>query len=81
MLHLTGMAIAMRPTAAMLEGAEGTAALDVMMSEPDAVGAYDRVPFASAAAVFTMDTASEVFVLHSSQVCALQRRNVASHRL
>ena len=62
------MAIAIRPTAEMQSIAEGTAARDALVREPDAVGAYDHVPFASAAAVFTMDTASEVFMLHSAQV-------------
>jgi hypothetical protein len=42
--------------------------LDALQSEPTAVGAYDRVPFASATAVFLMDTASEVFVIHRAQV-------------
>lgn len=66
-----GMAIAVRPTADMQSSSESTAALDTLNSEPNAVGAYDHVPFASAAAVFTMDTASEVFILHSAQVQAL----------
>ena len=58
----------MRPSERALRGAEGTAALDAMRSEPEAVGAYDHVPFASATAVFLMDTASEVFVIHRAQV-------------
>jgi len=72
-----GMAIAVRPTADMQSSSESTAALDTLNSEPNAVGAYDHVPFASAAAVFTMDTASEVFILHSAQVQALLMYHVA----
>ena len=65
------MAIAVRPTAQMQSVAEVTAASAALSSEAEAVGAYDHVPFTSAAAVFTMDTASEVFVLHSAQVLSL----------
>ena len=67
----TGMAIAVRPTAEMVSAAEVTAASAALSSEAEAVGAYDHVTFTSAAAVFTMDTASEVFVLHSAQVLSL----------
>src|SRR4051812_33322608 len=62
-----GTAVAMRPTAEMLAGSEDTHALAALLSEPSAVAAYDHVPVRSAAAVFTMDTASEVFMLHSAK--------------
>ena len=62
--------MAVRPSAEMRAGAEGSAAQEALAAEPEAVGAYDRVPVRSAAAVFTMDTASEVFMLHSAKVRA-----------
>ena len=67
-----GIATAVRPADRALPDAEPTAALDAMRSEPAAVGAYDHVPFASATAVFLMDTASEVFVVHRAQVLAMR---------
>ena len=62
------MATAVRPSKRALRDAEDTAALEAMQSEPEAVGAYDHIPFASATAVFLVDTASEVFVIHRAQV-------------
>ena len=58
----------MRPTPDMLAAAEDSAAQAVLATEPEAVGVYDHVPVRSGAAVFTMDTASEVFMLHSGKV-------------
>lgn len=48
----SGTAVAVRPGREMLADAEATAALAALAAEPGAVGAYDRVPFASAGAVF-----------------------------
>lgn len=59
---------AIRPTKEMLEGVEHSHAQAAMLSEGSAVGAYDHVPVASAAGVYTFDTASEVFMLHSAKV-------------
>lgn len=47
---------------------EDSAAKAALQSDPEAVAAYDRIPLAAASAVFTMDTASEMFTLHSGQV-------------
>ena len=47
---------------------EDSAAKETLLAEPEAAGAYDRVPFASASAVFTMDTSNDIFLLHSIQV-------------
>ena len=60
--------MAVRPTAEMLAAAEDSAAQAVLAAEPEAVGVYDHVPVRAGAAVFTMDTASEVFMLHSGKV-------------
>jgi hypothetical protein len=60
--------VAVRPTPEMLAAAEDSAAQAVLAAEPGAVGVYDHVPVRGGAAVFTMDTASEVFMLHSGKV-------------
>jgi hypothetical protein len=65
---VAGAAVAVRPTADMLAAAEDSAAQAVLVAEPGAVGVYDHVPVRAGAAVFTMDTASEVFMLHSGKV-------------
>lgn len=51
-----------------MEAAEQSHAQEAMLSDDGAVGAYDHVPMASAAGVYTFDTASEVFMLHSAKV-------------
>lgn len=63
-----GTAVAVRPTPEMMAAADDTAAQAVLAAEPEAVAAYDHVPVRAGAAVFTMDTASEVFMLHSGKV-------------
>jgi len=63
-----GTAVAVRPTPEMLAAAGDSAAQALLAAEPEAVAAYDHVPVRAAAAVFTMDTASEVFMLHSAKV-------------
>ena len=66
---MTGTAIAVAPTPGMVALLEDTAACAALTEAGNvAVGAYDRIPFSSAAAVFTMDTASECFLLHAAQV-------------
>jgi hypothetical protein len=42
-------------------------AAQVLLAEPSAVAAYDRVPATAANGVFTLDTSTEMFVLHSGQ--------------
>ena len=61
----SGTAAAVRPTPAQLADCERTEALAALLAEPAAVGAFDRVPFASAGAVFALDTAAETMHLHA----------------
>jgi hypothetical protein len=63
----SGSASALRPPAALLVGVEDTPALQALLADPSAVLAYDRVPASGANGVFTLDTATEMFVLHSGQ--------------
>lgn len=63
----SGSASAVRPPPALLVGVEDTPALAALLSDPAAVAAYDRVPATAATGVFTLDTATEMFVLHSAQ--------------
>ena len=48
---------------------EESHAKETLQECPTAAGVYDRMPFASAAAVWTLDTSTEIFLLHSFQVC------------
>lgn len=48
---------------------EESTAKETLQECPKAAGVYDRMPFASAAAVWTLDTSTEIFLLHSFQVC------------
>lgn len=75
-LHLTGplekpifsgSASAVRPPPALLVGVEASPALAALLQDPAAVAAYDRVATTAANGVFTLDTATEMFVLHSAQ--------------
>ena len=52
----------------MLVGVEPTLALSAMLSEPAAVGGYDKVPLMAASGVFTLDLSTQMFTLHSAQV-------------
>ncbi|WIA09845.1 hypothetical protein OEZ85_010059 [Tetradesmus obliquus] len=63
----SGSASALRPPPALLVGAEDTPALRALLADPGAVVAYDRVPASAANGVFTLDTSTEMFVLHSGQ--------------
>ena len=60
--------MAMSPPAADVDGMEDSNAKETLQESPGAVGAYDRMPFASAAAVWTLDTSTDIFLLHSLQV-------------
>lgn len=66
-----GSISAMRPSAAVLEGTEDTVALRALLGAPAAVAAYDRVPATAATAVFTLDTSTEMLVVHSAQAVPL----------
>ena len=67
----------MPPAAADVGGMEDSNAKETLQDFPPAVGAYDRMPFASAAAVWTLDTSTDIFLLHSLQVRHCQ--SVAIH--
>ena len=58
----------MRPTQGMLAAAEDSPAKAAVAAEVQAVGAFDRVPFSSGSCIFTMDTATDIFIMHSIQV-------------
>ena len=64
----TGTAVAMQPKSADVEAMEESNAKETLQEFPAAAGAYDRVPFASASAVWTLDTSTDIFLLHSVQV-------------
>ena len=71
----------MQPTEEMVEAAEQSHAQEAMLSDDRAVGAYDHVPMASAAGVYTFDTASEVFMLHSAKVMRREFGRASAHPL
>eukprot|EP00873_Tetraselmis_striata_P029672 jgi/Tetstr1/449936/TSEL_036990.t1 len=54
----SGTAITIPPTKAQIAASEETDAKAALVATPGAVGAYDKVPFQSASAVFTFDTSS-----------------------
>ncbi len=58
----------MVPSKDMQTGAEDTAASQVLEAKPRAAAAYDHVPFKSATCVYTLDTSTNIFLLHSIQV-------------
>ena len=58
----------MPASASSVQAMEDSNAKQTLLSEPRAAGAYDKVPFASASAIFTMDTSNDIFLLHSFQV-------------
>ena len=57
----------MPPTTDAVEGMEDSNAKEALQAEPEAAGAYDKIPFASASAIFTIDTSNDIFLLHSIQ--------------
>jgi hypothetical protein len=60
----SGIAHMSRPSLDDIQNCEPTNALETLLSEPTAVGAYDKVPVASAELVFTLDTSKEKMMLH-----------------
>ncbi len=47
---------------------EDSNARETLREFPRAAGAYDRIPIANASAVWTLDTSTDIFLLHSIQV-------------
>lgn len=58
----------MPPSREDVEAMEDSSAKETLREFPAAAGAYDRVPVASASAVWTLDTSTDIFLLHSIQV-------------
>ena len=73
-----GTAVTTKPTPAMMGGMEASNAQKVLLAEPGAVAAYDLVPCKAASAVFTMDTSTDIFLLHTLQVQQVEEHVVAS---
>ena len=73
----SGTAVAVRPPPPGTQGGGGAAALEpsdaqtALAASPSAVAAYDRIPLAGASAVFALDTAADVLLLHSLQASPL----------
>ena len=67
-----------KPTPAMMGGMEASNAQTVLLAEPGAVAAYDLVPCKAASAVFTMDTSTDIFLLHTLQVQQVEEHVDAS---
>lgn len=63
-----GTAVALPPSKDAVSKMEDSNAKEALLAESKAAGAYDRVPFANASAIFTMDTSNDIFLLHSLQV-------------
>ena len=58
----------MLPDKEMLAAMEPSQDKDTLVGEPLAAAAYDRVPFSTGSCVFTMDTSTDILLLHSMQV-------------
>ncbi|CAL8466123.1 g5659 [Coccomyxa elongata] len=63
----SGTAVAMPPSREDVEAMEDSNARETLREFPRAAGAYDRVPIANASAVWTLDTSTDIFLLHSIQ--------------
>jgi len=63
-----GTAVAATPTAEEVAAMEDSNAKETLRAFPGAAGAYDLVPLASASAVFSLDTSTDILLLHSLQV-------------
>lgn len=71
----------MVPDKDMLAGMEDSQARETLTAEPQAAAAYDRIPLASASCVFTMDTSTDILLLHSLQVTSSLQYSVQSMHL
>ncbi|KAK9840821.1 hypothetical protein WJX81_007219 [Elliptochloris bilobata] len=63
----SGTAVATPPTPEEVAGMEDSNAKATLRDFPGTAGVYDLVPIASASAVFTLDTSTDIFLLHSLQ--------------
>ena len=62
-----GTAVTTKASPKMLEAMEASPAKAALVSEPEALAAYDRVPCKAVSAVFTLDTSTDIFLLHTLQ--------------
>lgn len=62
----TGYAEVLRPTDASIQALEDSHAKSALLGNPEAVAAFDKVAFTSGSAVFTLNTATDIFTLHDS---------------
>jgi len=69
----------MPPSAEAVRAMEDSNAKTSLLGEASAAGAYDKVPFSSASAIFTMDTSNDIFLLHSLQVLSFASRGEITH--
>lgn len=60
--------MAAAPSEDMLANTEECAAKATLTATSGSVAAYDKVPLAAASCLFTMDTATNIFLMHSFQV-------------
>lgn len=60
--------MALPPSRNAVAAMEDCNAKDTLQAEPAAAGAYDCIPLAAVSAVFTLDTSTDLFVMHSIQV-------------
>ena len=67
-LFFPGTAVAAAPSKSMLDLSEDCDAKSTLVQTQGCVGAYDKMPLASASCLFTMDTSSDIFIMHSFQV-------------
>ncbi|KAL3160063.1 hypothetical protein ABBQ38_009778 [Trebouxia sp. C0009 RCD-2024] len=63
----SGTAVAAAPSEDMLASTEDCAAKATLVAASGSVAAYDKVPLAAASCLFTMDTATSIFLMHSFQ--------------
>ena len=74
-MSYAGTAVATAPSKSMLELSEDCDAKSTLVGTQGCVGAYDKMPLASASCLFTMDTSSDIFIMHSFQVLMIQKPN------
>ena len=60
--------MAAAPSEEMLASTEECAAKATLAATSGSVAAYDKVPLAAASCLFTMDTSTNIFLMHSFQV-------------
>ena len=74
-MSYAGTAVATAPSKSMLELSEDCDAKSTLVGTQGCVGAYDKMPLASASCLFTMDTSSDIFIMHSFQVLMIHKPN------